>query len=596
MADELGEGLAPLVHVADDGLGRQLVGRHPWMGLREDAQCGLQQLGERLRPGDVLDQPHPLVVLDAVGLHLRDRLAAGLVLLLEQHRERVVEDRLDDRHQVEDVRHRLRVEQVEGGQRERGERLVQGEVVLQFGSDLVRPPGRVGGGQPDQHARLEQPAGEVDRPPDQAAPAPFVLVAAEQQVAHVGERVAAAGDDVEDHRLVHPHPRHQRLGGGRLQPLERLLGPRDEAVRGLLADHLAALLRVVAGLGQRPLVLDHVLGRLTDDVPRGVEAGPAGPAGDLVELPGLEQPVAGAVELRQPGEDDGPDRHVDPDAEGVGATDHLEQAGLGELLDQPAVAREHPGVVHADPGTDQLRQGPPEAGMEAEGADLRRDPVLLLTRGELGRQQCLGGLQRRLLGEVDDVRRRLVGGDELLEQLVHRVERPGVRQRDRAFGVVHHGGRPAGALGEVALEEGDVTQGRRHQQELRLRQAEQRHLPGPAAVGLGVVVELVHHHLGDVGPPALAQGDVGEHLGGAGDDRGVGVDRGVAGEHADVLGTEDLAQREEFLRDQRLDRGGVEADPVLGERRELRRGGDQGLAGAGRRGEDHIVAGEEHDR
>ena len=34
---------------------------------------------------------------------------------------------------------------------------------------------------------------------------------------------------------------------------------------------------------------------------------------------------------------------------------------------------------------------------------------------------------------------------------------------------------------------------------------------------------------------------------------------GVAGEHADVVGAEDLAQREELLAHQRLDRRGVEA-------------------------------------
>jgi hypothetical protein len=71
-----------------------------------------------------------------------------------------------------------------------------------------------------------------------------------------------------------------------------------------------------------------VLGRLHDDVARGVEARAPGAAGDLVELARLEQPVARAVELGQAGEDDGADRDVDADAERVGAADDLEQAGL----------------------------------------------------------------------------------------------------------------------------------------------------------------------------------------------------------------------------------------------------------------------------
>ena len=124
--------------------------------------------------------------------------------------------------------------------------------------------------------------------------------------------------------------------------------------------------------------------------------------------------------------------------------------------------------------------------------------------------------------------------------------------------LVDHRGLPARTPGQVVDEPGDVAERRRHQQELRLRQLEQRHLPGPAPVGLGVEVELVHHHLADVGRRALAQRDVGQHLGGAADDRRPGVDRGVAGQHADVLGAEDVAQGEELLRDQRLDRRGVE--------------------------------------
>jgi hypothetical protein len=55
-----------------------------------------------------------------------------------------------------------------------------------------------------------------------------------------------------------------------------------------------------------------VLGRLDDDEARRCRTRPPGAAGDLVELARLEQAVAGAVELRQPGEDDGADRDVDP--------------------------------------------------------------------------------------------------------------------------------------------------------------------------------------------------------------------------------------------------------------------------------------------
>ena len=95
----------------------------------------------------------------------------------------------------------------------------------------------------------------------------------------------------------------------------------------------------------------------------------------------------------------------------------------------------------------------------------------------------------------------------------------------------------------------------------------------------------------------LAQRDVGQHLGGAADDRRVRVDRGVAGEHADVLGAEDVAQGEELLADQRLDRRGVEGAPALRRaRRSARRSATSALAGAGGRRQDHVGAGDELDQ
>ena len=56
---------------------------------------------------------------------------------------------------------------------------------------------------------------------------------------------------------------------------------------------------------------------------------------------------------------------------------------------------------------------------------------------------------------------------------------------------------------------------------------------------------------------AFAQGLVGEDFGGAADDRRVGVDTAVAGDHADVVSSEHFDQIEELFGDQRLDRRGV---------------------------------------
>src|SRR5438445_329224 len=81
-----------------------------------------------------------------------------------------------------------------------------------------------------------------------------------------------------------------RIGRGGHEAGEGRLAPGDEPVRRLLADHLAAQLRVGACLGQRPFVLDHVLWRFHDDGAGDVEPGPACPTGDLVELPGRQGP------------------------------------------------------------------------------------------------------------------------------------------------------------------------------------------------------------------------------------------------------------------------------------------------------------------
>ena len=248
--------------------------------------------------------------------------------------------------------------------------------------------------------------------------------------------------------MVDAHPRDERLGRRVAQALERLLGPAHHAVCRLGALELAQLLRVVAGLGRRARLLDRVLGRLHDHVAGRVEPRAPGAPGDLVELARLQDPLPRAVELGQPGEDHGADRDVDADAERVRPADHLQQPGLRQLLDQPAVARQHAGVVDADAAADQPRQRPAEAGGEAEAADRVGDRVALLARAQLRRHERLRALERRGLREVDDVDRRAIRPHELLEQLVQRLQRPGEVERHGPLGARRRGpsrGRSAGS-------------------------------------------------------------------------------------------------------------------------------------------------------
>ncbi len=452
-----------------------------------------------------------------------------------------------------------------------------------------------------EHLGTQQRAAEPQRPPRQPQLLATVLVVVGEQATHHREGVLLARRDVDEHRVVDPHPRHQLLGDAGHELVVGLLGPHHGALGRLLELGLGLALGVGAGRGVLrlglllgPLVLDDVLRCLDDDVAGRVVARPAGAAGDLLELAGPEHALPVAVELREAGEEDGADGHVDPHPQGVGAADDGQQPGLGELLDEAAVLGQHPGVVDADAVAHQLGQGLAEAGAEAEGADAVGDRLLvdldLRPLEQRGRVLDRGGL-----GEVHDVDGRLAGLHQLGERLVEVLHGPREVQRDGTLGVRDDRDLPARTTREVLDEERDVAQGRRHQQELRVQELEQRHLPRPPAIGLGVEVELVHHDQADVGRAALAQRDVGQDLRGAADDRGVGVDRGVARQHPDVVGAEDLAEGEELLAHQRLDRRGVEADLVLGQGGDVGTDRDHRLPGPGRRGQDDVAATEQLD-
>ena len=65
----------------------------------------------------------------------------------------------------------------------------------------------------------------------------------------------------------------------------------------------------------------------------------------------------------------GADGDIDADAEGVGAADDLQQAFLGELLDEDPVAREQAGVMHADPVAEPALQVLAERAGEARAGE-----------------------------------------------------------------------------------------------------------------------------------------------------------------------------------------------------------------------------------
>jgi hypothetical protein len=253
----------------------------------------------------------------------------------------------------------LGIEQLDGGEREGRERLVEREVGLQLDREAQQAlPARVLVHLDD--AAAAQRAEDLDRCAGVRVLRRARFVAVEHERAHGGERLAlvllAPADHPEHHGVSDAHATDQGLRLRSDELLESLLAPGDEALRrrlllrglGLLAALRARGLR--RGLGGGLRVLDLVLGGHRDHVALGVEARATGTTGDLVELAGREPAHLLPVELGERGDDDGADGHVDADPEGVRAADHSQQAALRELLDETPIAREHAGVVHPDPG------------------------------------------------------------------------------------------------------------------------------------------------------------------------------------------------------------------------------------------------------
>ena len=378
--------------------------------------------------------------------------------------------------------------------------------------------------------------------------------------------------------------RLEALRAGADEPLERLPVPGREAARRLPPDHLLAGLRLL----RQPPVLDHVLGGLGHDVAALVEALAPGPARDLVEVAGREHGRLLAVVLREAAEQHGADRHVDADAQRVGAADDLQQAPLGELLGQHAVARQQAGVVDAD-AVLQPRAYPGAVGRrEAHVLDRRAQRLLLVARRDAQAGERLRALGGVLLREVDHVDGDPVGLDQPLHGPRQRFFRVGVLQRNRPLAGGDRHRLPARAPRELLLEERHVAERRRHQQEAGLRQGQERRLPGHAAVPVGVPVELVHHHVVHRRLLPLAQRHVRQDLGRAAEQRGVAVDGGVAGGQPHVLGAELAAQGHPLLVDQRLDGAGVDRAPPARERREVQGERGQRLPRAGRRVQDDV--------
>ncbi len=588
---EGGEGLP---HLPPDRLGRDVAPPDPGVEAGEAVEVPGQPVGERLGVRDPLELLHPLLVLDPLRLHFGERRLFGAIDLLAQDDVGIFEHRLDQGEQIAHVGRMLRLEQRNHLDQEERERVVEREVELEVGGDHDPP---IGGARvatelqdPRPAERPHQDRGVAEVP----AFGPLVLVAAGHQLAERREvpprrvvELLVPLQEVEHHAVRDPEAGLERLGGARDQPFERLLRPDDlgppAALRRRRLLPFLSLLR-------RAQPVDRLLGRLRHHGAALVEPLAAGAAGDLLEVADRQNLHLLAVELGELREQHRANRDVDADPQRVGAADHLQQGALRELLDEEAVLREQPGVVDPDSEREEAPDLLAVGGVEPEVADRLADRLPLLAPGHAEAGQRLRELGALALREVDDVDGRLPRPEQLLDRLLERRLPVLEVERHRSMRRGDDGDRDAGRPFELLRDAGHVPQCRRHEEEARPRQRDERHLPGPAALVVGVVVELVERRVGGGETVAFAQRHVGQHLGRAADHPSLRVDRRVAGPHADVGGAEVVAEREELLRGERLDRAGVEGDLAARQRQEVHPQRHHRLAGAGRGREDDVLA------
>ncbi len=336
-------------------------------------------------------------------------------------------------------------------------------------------------------------------------------------------------------------------------------------------------------------IFDDVRRRLRHHPADVVEALAAGASADLVKVARAEDARLLPAEFAELREEHGADGHINAHAQRVRAADHLEQATLRQLLHQHAILRQQPGVVQTDPVLQPFPNFRSIRAAELEPLQGLRDRRLFLAGADVRAHEILGAFRRVRLGEMDDIDRPLAAGDEGFQRLRQRRLRIRKLQGHRPVLRRHRHRRASVQPGQFLFEEGGVAQRRRHKQEARLGQGEQRHLPGHAPLAVRVVVKLVHDHVLHRGARALAQRHIGQDLRGAAKDRRLAVHRRVAGAQPYILRPEFAAQRQPLFIHQGLDRAGIDRAPPVRQAVQMQRRGHQRFSGAGGRIQDDVL-------
>jgi len=583
--DVVGKGAKGLEHLAGDGLGFDILLPHPRVPIRKGVEGRVDELAIRLGMLQLFQLRHSLLVIQPGHLHFRHLPALELVQLLAENDVRIFEDGFHQRQQHQRVIGLLRIHLRQGLQQVERQRLVHRKVLLQFDVDtqLARPRA---GGELDNPA-LHQRAEELPRAAGVLLFGPGRFMAVAEQPLQGAAAVARAAEHVEQHPVRNLEPGGQALGLRGPEPGERLLVPVDEVLFRRLA--LDDLLAVPGGLFRQLEVLDDVLRRLGHHPAPVIKTLAPGAPADLVKVARAEDAGLLAVIFAEPRKQHGADGHVNAHAERVGAANDFEQPPLRQLLHQHPVLGQQPGMVQPDAVLEPLPNLGAVGAAELEPLQRRADGVLLLARADVDARKVLRALGRFQLGEVNHIHRRLALRHQALQRRRQRQLGIGVFQRHRPIRGRHgDGGAPVQAR-ELRLEERRVAQRGGHEEKPRLRQRQQRHLPRHAALPVGVIVKLVHDDLLHVGRGPFAQGEVGQNLRRAAQDRRVAIDRGIARAQADIVRPELAAQPQPFLVHQRLDGTGINGAFAPRDGLEMHRRRHQRFARPGGRVENHVL-------
>ena len=160
--------------------------------------------------------------------------------------------------------------------------------------------------------------------------------------------------------------------------------------------------------------------------------------------------------------------------------------------------------MHADAAAEQALENLAEGGGEtrAFGSFLNGLALLLASDAKVGKRLCRG--KRGVLTKVHDVEWGLSAAHGELDGALERGRHVVIAQGHGARGVDNQVASSAGVLFERGGDCSDIAKCGAHEHKLRMGQGEQRHLPSPAAVGVGKVMELVHGHAAHIGVLALA--------------------------------------------------------------------------------------------